>query len=246
MNSTRNIMELIELLLADSGEVGIGELSIRTGIPKSTVQRFMTAMEAGGWVYRNSHTQGFRIGYKLLGQSIGWSMRLNLIRASRSVLKNLCAKSGQVSTLSTLDGYSGICIAHAMPDCAVDVSVSRNTLFDLHACAEGRVLLAFAPEPLIDHVLYSDMRSFTASTITDPKLLSSELEKIRAVGYAVSTGEIEDGTTAIAVPMLYPDKSVCAVLGLLGKAASIAPRIDEMVFFLRKAASELQEKMDNL
>ena len=82
MNSTRNIMALIETLLADGGELGVRELGMRTGIPKSTVQRFLSGMEENGWVAQDKRTQGYRIGYKLLGQSNGWALRPDM-RAHR-------------------------------------------------------------------------------------------------------------------------------------------------------------------
>ena len=246
MNSTHNIMALIEILLADSGEVGVRELSSRTGIPKSTVQRFISDMQTNGWVYKDKHTQGYRIGYKLLGQSIGWSMRLNLIAQSADVLKMLSTKIGFSTYLCTLDGFSGICIAKNVPDSGEDFPVPLYTLFDLHSCAEGRTLLAFAPAPLINYILYSDMRSFTPNTVTDPKKLQDELEKIRTNGYAVSSSEIIQGAGAIAVPLLFPDGSVNAVISALGKEEDIMSREEELAFYLKRSAAQLQERMEHL
>lgn len=246
VNSTRNIMLLIELLLADSGEVGISELSIRSRIPKSTVQRFMSAMEAYGWVYKNDLTQGYRIGYKLLGQSIGWSMRLNLITQSQPILNELSQKTGMTAILCTLDGYSGICLAYAYPNDKHDVPITYNKLFDLHSSAEGRALLAYAPAPLVNYTLYSDMRSFTPNTVTDPQRLQEELDKIRADGYAMSTGEIVDRVTSIAAPLLYPNGSAAAVISLLADKEYVMPRVDKLKDILLAAIRKLAENMKNV
>ena len=246
MNSTHNIMALIEILLADSGEVGVRELSSRTGIPKSTVQRFISDMQANGWVYKDKHTQGYRIGYKLLGQSLGWSMRLNLIAQGREVLQALTKKVGYSSYICTLDGFSGICIAKEDPEDGPAFPIPLNTLFDLHSCAEGRTLLAFAPPPLINYILYSDMRSFTPSTVTDPKQLQEELEKIRVNGYAVSANEMIQGAGAIAVPMKFPDGTINAVISVLGRQEEVIPKAEELTFYLNRSAAQLQERMEHL
>ena len=111
MNSTHNIMALIETLLADGGEIGVRELGVRTGIPKSTVQRFLSAMEGSGWVVQDKRTQGYRIGYKLLGQSNGWALRVALINHSQDLLKDLCKKTGNAALLGILDGFGALTLA---------------------------------------------------------------------------------------------------------------------------------------
>ena len=80
-------MALIETLLSDGGEIGLRELSARTGVPKSTVQRFLAEMQENGWVAQDKRTQGYRIGYKLLSQSMGWTQRLKLVTQSRDILR---------------------------------------------------------------------------------------------------------------------------------------------------------------
>ena len=173
MNSTRNIMALIETLLADGGELGVRELGMRTGIPKSTVQRFLSGMEENGWVAQDKRTQGYRIGYKLLGQSNGWALQ------SQALLKTLCNQTGQSVSLCTLVGFSGLGVAASLPEDAPALAGRRAKLFDLHAGAAGKALLAFAPEPLQKYIVYSEPKSYTAATITGSKELLAEIDKIR-------------------------------------------------------------------
>ena len=243
MNSTRNIMALIETLLADGGELGVRELGMRTGIPKSTVQRFLSGMEENGWVAQDKRTQGYRIGYKLLGKSNGWALRLALVNQSQELLKTLCNQTGQSVSLCTLDGFSGLGVAASLPEDAPALAGRRAKLFDLHAGAAGKALLAFAPEPLQKYIVYSEPKSYTAATITGSKELLAEIDKIREKRYAVSVEELVPETAEAAVPILNPDGTVLAVLAIGGAKDSVAPQFEALRHVLQKAAARLQKSI---
>ena len=243
MNSTRNIMALIETLLADGGELGVRELGMRTGIPKSTVQRFLSGMEENGWVAQDKRTQGDRSGYKLLGQSNGWALRLALVNQSQELLKTLCNQTGQSVSLCTLDGFSGLGVAASLPEDAPALAGRRAKLFDLHAGAAGKALLAFAPEPLQKYIVYSEPKSYTAATITGSKELLAEIDKIREKRYAVSVEELVPETAEAAVPILNPDGTVLAVLAIGGAKDSVAPQFEALRHVLQKAAARLQKSI---
>lgn len=243
MNSTRNIMALIETLLADGGELGVRELGMRTGIPKSTVQRFLSGMEENGWVAQDKRTQGYRIGYKLLGQSNGWALRLALVNQSQELLKTLCNQTGQSVSLCTLDGFSGLGVAASLPEDAPALAGRRAKLFDLHAGAAGKALLAFAPEPLQKYIVYSEPKSYTAATITGSKELLAEIDKIGEKRYAVSVEELVPETAEAAVPILNPDGTVLAVLAIGGAKDSVAPQFEALRHVLQKAAARLQKSI---
>ena len=246
MNSTHNIMALIETLLADGGEIGVRELGVRTGIPKSTVQRFLSAMEANGWVAQDKRTQGYRIGYKLLGQSNGWALRVALLSHSQDLLRDLCQKTGNSASLGILDGFNALTLAASVTEGETDYAARHPKFYDLHVTAAGKALLAFAPAPLQNYVYYSELKSCAANTITDSKRLQEEVAAIREKGYATSVDELVDGAAEIAVPLLNPDGSVIAVLAIGGSKKDVEPKFAKFLPMLQKAASVLLERLNTL
>ncbi len=246
MNSTHNIMALIEALLADGSEIGVRELGARTGIPKSTVQRFLSAMEDNGWVVQDKRTQGYRIGYKLLGQSNGWSLRLALINQSQDLLKDLCRSTGQGVALSSLDGFNAQLLSFSVPEGFADFLAQHPRLFDLHASASAKALLAFAPAPLRQYITYSGLKSCASRTITTAKQLEAEIETIREQGYATSVSELIEGAAEVAVPLLNPDQSVIAVVSVGGEKEKVEPRFSKFRAQLTEAAAQLMERLKNM
>ncbi len=244
MNSARNIMALIEVLLADGGEIGIRELGARTGIPKSTAQRFLTAMEENGWVKQDHRTQGYRIGYKLLGQSNAWMLRHELINQSRDLLEDLSAETALGAALSTLDASSGLWVASSVPQELKELVAAHPQPFPLYASAAGKALLAFTHEPLRKFVVYSDLKKLAKNTITDPSALLAELGSIRAAGCAKSCDELVSGASEIAVPLRNPDGTSYAAMSLF--AASVEKIGEEKFARLRAAADELTARLQNV
>ena len=84
-----------------------------------------------------------------------------------------------------------------------------------HATATGKVQLAFGavelPKPPLE--------AFTQKTITDPRAVEREIERVRERGYAEALGEREEDLNAIAAPVFEARGSLAAILGLQGPAS---------------------------
>ena len=87
----------------------------------------------------------------------------------------------------------------------------------LRAGAASRVLLAYAPQDVIERALGGPLAVYTPST-PDAEKLRRQLENIRATGFATSRGEFIPGAFAVAVPVFHGE-SMVAGLALAGPAA---------------------------
>jgi DNA-binding IclR family transcriptional regulator len=85
-----------------------------------------------------------------------------------------------------------------------------------HCAAEGKVLLAFAPEDELARVLARGLTALTPQTATDPALFRTELGEIAQRGYATDYEESETGIRAIAAPVFGADHEVVAAIGIAG------------------------------
>jgi DNA-binding IclR family transcriptional regulator len=72
----------------------------------------------------------------------------------------------------------------------------------LHASALGKVLLAWAPEHILEDLLKKGkLKRFTDTSITDPEALKEEIRKIRNQGYAEDQEESVPGVRCVAAPI---------------------------------------------
>jgi DNA-binding IclR family transcriptional regulator len=71
-----------------------------------------------------------------------------------------------------------------------------------HARASGKLLLSSLTEAeLTDYLARHPMAPRTASTLTDPTLLTKQIEWIRRSAYAVEQEEFSVGLSCLAVPL---------------------------------------------
>ena len=85
----------------------------------------------------------------------------------------------------------------------------------------------------------------TATTITDPEGLRSELRDIRRDGYAVDHGEQEEGVRCLAAPVFGPDGEIFASISLSGPASRLHKRrIDGLVPDLKRIAADLSVALE--
>jgi len=68
---------------------------------------------------------------------------------------------------------------------------------------DGAVLLAALPKPELQRYLEQvQLRPRTPNTVTDKKRFREILNEVSAEGYALTSGELEEGLRSIAVPVL--------------------------------------------
>jgi DNA-binding IclR family transcriptional regulator len=85
----------------------------------------------------------------------------------------------------------------------------------LHATGVGKVLLAAAPDEVVDQVLRSLTRE-TRHSLVDPRLLGRELAEVRRRGSARTAEEMSLGAASVAVPVTVERPSGPVVVAALG------------------------------
>jgi len=75
----------------------------------------------------------------------------------------------------------------------------------LHAGASAKIVMAHLPPDVLEKILgRGRLQHLTSRTITDARRLRADLARIRRPGWAVTTGEVDEGVRGIAVPLRDP------------------------------------------
>ena len=112
------------------------------------------------------------------------------------------------------DGHV-LVLHHVFPQGAGNEAFPTGALLPLHATAMGKALLAACPEAEAE-VASSELRPFTAATITDPDTLAKSLEQVRGRGWAASIEEFVEGTSAVAAPITSHGGDAVGALSISG------------------------------
>ena len=207
------------LTIADRGEVRADELGGALDMPVSTVYRYLRTLAEFGFVERRGG--GYRLGPRLLiGDGANVSSE-RLIRHAGPVLQRLAAETGETAIVVRRIGLSSVCLHQVESEAPLRVTLDPGAPTPLYAGAPGRVLLAFAPAPVLEAVLAEDLVRLTRRTPTETELRAG-LGDIVMTGMATSEGELIEGSVAIAAPVFRED-GIVGALGLIGPAIRCRP-----------------------
>src|SRR5690606_28351397 len=123
-------------------------LASRVGVPLSTTYRYLRSLRERGFV---RETEGrYEPGpaaLALLGRD---TTQTRLAALAPLVLDGLVAELGETSLMLVRTGVQALCVARSDPDKDLRYWFGINELLPLHAGAGQRVLLAAAPDAVIE------------------------------------------------------------------------------------------------
>ena len=242
VQSVDRALRILEIL-ARSGESGVTEIALALDVHKSTAFRLVATLEQHGLVEQVEGRGKYRLGVGLLRLAGATSARLDVVQEARPLCKQLAAATGETVNLATLSGNSALYLDQVAGPSALQPHNWVGQHIPLHATSNGKVLLAWMPDPELRELL-GRLPAYTKLTITSKSKLRKELEGVRESGYAVAVDELEVGLTAIAAPVRNAHGDVVCSMSLSGPTFRLsAERVTEVVPLLVEAADELSHRL---
>lgn len=115
------------------------ELARRLKLPRSTIFRLLTTLEAMGFVTRNGNE--YRLGMAVLRLGFEYLASLELTELGQPLLNRLCDEIRYPCNLVVRDGRSIVYVAKVSPSTPLSSSVNVGTRLPAHATVLGRILL---------------------------------------------------------------------------------------------------------
>jgi DNA-binding IclR family transcriptional regulator len=219
----------------------VGEMAAMLGVDKSVASRLAATLANRGFLERAPGSEAFRIGPEIgrLGV-LNMGSSHNLVELARRPMENLAAETEETVNLARLEDSKVVNIAQVNGAHLVGVGDWVGWKTEPHATANGKVLLAFVEDSTEDVSLRTPLESFTRQTITKVGDLRSELERVRAEGWAATLGELEEGFNGVAVPVSDAVGRCRASLSVSGPVYRMPPaRLPEVAVLCKKAAGEI-------
>lgn len=230
---------LVQVVESDAPPT-LGELSERTGLPKSTTSRLVGALERQGLIQRDSGNGHLRPGAVLLRYARRETGEADLVQLAAGALDRLAAASGETVNL-------GVPTPDAVEQ--LDQRDSRHYLGSTnwvgrsvppHGSALGKVFYAHGTLPAPSGTL----ERLAPSTIVDPEELARDLDAVRARGYAIAVDELEPGLWAVAAPIRDAGGAVIAALSVAGPTVRLRDGLlDELGHLCRREADTLSARL---
>lgn len=214
-------MDVLDLFTQQRREVGVTEAASLLGRPKSTVSRWLSAMEDAGFVDREPVSGRYRLGMRLaaLGQLARQSTSLQ--QHAHPHLVALAEATGETANLVLLSGVVAVNVEMVEGPRPIKHVGWLGRQLPLHATAAGKTLLAWLPPDGVDRLVPAHMSRYTALTVTARGRLREELARVREQGYAEAWGEFEDDLVGVGAPVRDHEEEVVAALTISAPMARI-------------------------
>lgn len=201
-NEMRMIARAAEVLraLADGkGSLSLGQIAKASGLPRSSVQRLVGALEAEGFVTTQAGQVGVRLGRELV--RLGSAVHANLRSLIRPHLQELHAATKDTVDLSLVMDGTPIVVDQITSTAALRVVSFVGRPLPLHATASGKAHLMAMSKGEAEQLLVEPLHAFTARTMTSvPKLLKLA-DTLAEAGFGYDHDEFDDGVSALALPI---------------------------------------------
>jgi DNA-binding IclR family transcriptional regulator len=148
--------------------------------------------------------------------------RLDVIPLARPFMYELVRQSRESVTLAIPASLDAIVISTIEGTFAVRGTRWEGRHVPYHASAVGKAMLAFMPADVQESMLGElRLERHTRRTIVGRDALVAELRQIRELGFAVCLQEEEDGSNAVAAPILDRTGEVVGAIALWGPASRL-------------------------
>ncbi len=215
-NSVRSVdraLDILQMVAAAAGGVGLTEIAGQVGLPKSTAHRLLATLEARGFVRREAVTDRYHLGLRALDLASCFFEGDDLTATALPEMQRLRDQFDETVSLYARDGLERVRIQKVESRQAVRRVVQIGQRSPLYIGASGKILLAYCDSQTFREVVESLPEGF------DQDRLFRQLDRVRQDGYAVSIEEREVGTSAVAAPVFNRSGTVVAALCISGPSS---------------------------
>ncbi|HEY9476768.1 MAG TPA: IclR family transcriptional regulator [Mycobacteriales bacterium] len=211
---TSKVLAILGAFSVAHSELTLAQIARRTGLPVPTVHRLARELVAWGGLERLPDGT-YRIGLRLweIGSLAPQQRRIRQIAIP--FMEDLYEATHGNIQLAVREGGEALYIEKISGRYAVPIVSRVGGRLPLHATGVGKILLAFAPQEVIDQVLTAGLARLTPKTIVMPGKLLRALAEVRRTGLAFCYEEMTLGSVSVATPIHGPDQSVIAALSIV-------------------------------
>lgn len=203
------------------------ELARRLKLPRSTIFRLLTTLEAMGFVTRNGNE--YRLGMAVLRLGFEYLASLELTELGQPLLNRLCDEIRYPCNLVVRDGRSIVYVAKVSPSTPLSSSVNVGTRLPAHATVLGRILLQdLSLGELRELYPEEQLEQFSPNTPRSVLELFDMVQGDRQRGFVQGEGFFEASISTVAAPVRDHSGRVIAAMGATIAAGHIDPeRIED-------------------
>ena len=244
IDAVQRCLQLLRLFGQAPAGLRATEVAKLSGLPTSTVYRFLANLETAGFITFNT-TGKYHLDLACFSLGQTALSHLDIRRLSLPYLKALNEHTHETIHLLVRQGLSAVYIekldSPQLPNTLSRIGVS----VPLYCTAVGKVLLAYLPDEDLSRALRQiPPRSQTPHTINNTQELRRQLERVRKCGHSFDLEENEPHIRCVAAPIWDHAGTVNASLSISGPAKRMpVTRLRELAPVAQEAGIRISREL---
>jgi len=210
INETKNPVQSAERIfgvletLAETGPMGLTNLSAKLELHKSTVHRLLLSLICMGYVKQEEETGKYMLTFKIVGLSEKVLSRVDVVSLIHPLIAELAIGCREIVHFVERRGVEVYYLDKVAPlypmESAIRMASQVGMSRPLYCSAVGKAILAEMMDEDVQYIWENSViEKKTVNTITTLQELKKELIVVREKGYAIDNEENELGVRCIAV-----------------------------------------------
>ncbi len=196
--------DILRVLGANTGGLSLGQIARQVELPRSTVQRIVSALTDEGFVATDGTNGGIRLGTEIraLAQSPAFDLRAHF----RPLLEEISATTSETVDLAVLEGRQMRFIDQIEGNQRLRTVSQIGAAFPLTTTANGKSALAALSETSAAKLIKAELGTDDLSGFD-----MAELARIKAGDLACDRGEHSEEVSALGFSVIGPNGEIAAV-----------------------------------
>jgi len=204
VNSLIRGLEILESFTPGEPHLSLQELSIKTGLPKTTVHRFLKTLLSMNYVRLDSRSKTYSLAPRVMALGFSMLSGMDLRQTAIPYMEALSKETAQNVNLAVLDRTEMLYIERiTVRRIIINVNLYVGSRVNCYLTAMGRSLIAFLSGENYERLLAELLKDKEAmkSIGRNGEKLSAILDEVRSKGFASNDGEWVQGLRAIGAPI---------------------------------------------
>ena len=195
------------------------ELAARSGLPKATLHRMLSALLGSGLIGFDPAEKTYWLGMRILDLASRIWERIDLGSALGNELGQLRKITGETAHAAMLDGFQIAYVDERSDLEEIRLFYQQGRRLPAYCSATGKAILSKLDTRYVRELIRrNDLHAYTPRTITTWPALQRELALTAERHYAIDNEEHEAGWRCVAVPVFDHRGSPVAAIGVTGPA----------------------------
>ena len=234
---------LLKALHKSGRPTSLSDLARKIELSKPATYVLLRTLEEAGLITRDAAAR-YELSWGVYELGSAVIRPVGIASIARLHLDHLAERTGEAVLLGILDNAAVLYLDRGQEHESFTMIANVGRRSPLHTNASGKVLLAHQSTAYIEAIVARPLAPTTSLTVTDGRVLTAELTRVRERGYATCNQEQEIGLSSIAVPVFAAHGGVPAALALAGPSTRFSQdALPTLLAELRRTSAAISRQL---